>query len=76
MAYRSEWKAEYKSLSQEIRSLKSEIKDLQKHREYAGAHQNILLKQRALATEMLEELKQAKIRAQEQYLASRQLQTA
>ena len=36
-------------------------------------HQYDLLKKKSLATEMLEELKQSKIRAQEQYLASKQM---
>ncbi len=71
LAYRSEWKAEYKKISQIIRGLKREISEAQRNRQYAGASQAILRKWRIDATDMLEERKASKIRAQEQYLAER-----
>lgn len=71
LAYRSEWKAKYKHISQIIRELKQDIREAQRNRQYAGAMQNDLRAWRETATQMLEELKLAKQEAQRQYLASR-----
>jgi hypothetical protein len=77
LAYRSAWKAEYKQLSYEIRETKKDIRELMRNREYAGGLQSSLIRQRAEATAMLEELKLAKVEAQRQYLAAKaQLQLA
>lgn len=69
LAYRSEWKANYKTLSQEIRELRNEIKVTQRAKGYAGSMQYTLLKLRAKATAMIEERKASKAEAQRQYLA-------
>lgn len=77
LAYRSEWKAEYKQLSQIIRGLKVDIKEAQHNNEYAGGMQSSLISWKKNATAMLEELKEAKQEAQRQYLAAKaQLQLA
>ena len=68
LAYRSEWKAEYKSLAKEIRTLKADINETQRAKGYAGYMQYALLKKRATATAMLEERKASKVEAQRQYL--------
>lgn len=70
LAYRSEWKANYKNLSQEIRSLKTEIKETQRAKGYAGSMQYALLKKRAEAKAMLGDLELSKEIAQRQYLAA------
>ncbi len=72
LAYRSEWKAKYQALSQEIRELKTDINETQRAKGYAGSMQYSLLKKRALATAMLEERKESKVEAQRQYLASKE----
>lgn len=71
LAYRSKWKAQYKELSQQIRETKHDIKEAMRAKEYAGRMQYSLLKMRAQATAMLEELKLAKLEAQRQYRESR-----
>jgi hypothetical protein len=71
LAYRSEWKAKYKELSQEIRELRNEIKETQRAKGYAGSMQYTLLKLRAKATSMIEERKASKVEAQRQYLATK-----
>jgi hypothetical protein len=70
LAYRSNWKANYKNLSQQIRDIKNDIKGTQKAKGYAGAMQYELFKMRAKATTMIEELKGAHQEAQRQYLAA------
>ena len=70
LAYRSNWRANYKALSQQIRETKADIKETQRAKGYAGGMQYSLLKMRARATEMIEELKGAKQEAQRQYLAA------
>ncbi len=70
LAYRSEWKANYKALSQQIRETKVDIKETQRAKGYAGSMQYELLKLRKKSTAMLEELKLAKQEAQRQYLAA------
>ena len=69
MAYRSNWKATYKNLSQEIRTLKADISETQRAKGYAGSMQYRLLKLRNEATAMIEERKASKVEAQRQYLA-------
>jgi len=66
--YRTEWKFSYKSLSIEIRNFKREIHASCHHITWSEYSQ--LLKLKLKATEMLQELKEAKILAQEQYQAS------
>ena len=58
LAYRTQWKADYNKLSQEIRNYKRTWK-----------HQEL----KAKATAMLQQLKFAKIEAQRQYLAAKAL---
>ena len=70
LAYRSNWRANYKALSQQIRETKHDIKEAMRAKEYAGSMQYSLLKMRAQATAMIEELKGAKQEAQRQYLAA------
>lgn len=71
LAYRFNWKTTYKSLSQDIRSIRNEIKETQRAKGYAGSMQYQLIKLRANATAMIEELKLAKAEAQRQYLAAK-----
>ena len=70
LAYRSEWKAQYKELSQQIRETKADIKETQRHHEYAGTMQYNLIKLRERATFMIEQHKLSKQEAQRQYLAA------
>lgn len=72
LAYRSNWKAQYKQLSQSIRELTSDIKETQRANGYAGQAQYQKLKLRAQAKAMLEELAAAKVEAQRQYLAAKE----
>lgn len=72
LAYRSNWKAQYKNLSNEIRQTRADIREAQRNREYAGGMQYAALKLRKQATAMIEELKEAKAEAQRQYLASKE----
>jgi hypothetical protein len=72
LAYRSEWKANYKNLSQEIRELRNEIKETQRAKGYTGSMQYTLFKLRAKATAMIEERKASKVEAQRQYLAAQE----
>ena len=68
LAYRSNWKATYNKLSQEIRALKVSINETQREKGYAGSMQYQLLKLRKQATAMIEERKASKIEAQRQYV--------
>lgn len=89
MAYRSNWKAEYKELSQQIRDLKfcrafptanrfEDPKNVERYREiekrlFNNVNTSVewtLYEKRNKATYMLEQLKEAKVEAQRQYLAS------
>ena len=71
LAYRSNWKAQYNELSQQIRELKSDIRQTQQAKEYAGSMQYELIKLRARATFMLEQRELSKQEAQRQYLAAK-----
>jgi 23S rRNA A2030 N6-methylase RlmJ len=71
LAYRSNWTAQYNNLSNQIRELSNDIKETQRANGYAGSMQYQKLKLRAQATAMIEELKEAKMEAQRQYLASK-----
>ena len=70
LAYRSNWRANYKALSQQIRELSNGIKVTQREKGYAGAMQYQKLKLRAQATAAIEEMKGARAEAQRQYLAA------
>jgi hypothetical protein len=72
LAWRQQWKAEYKDLSKRIRLLKLSINEGQRNRQYVGGLQNELRDLRAEATQMIELRKQSKVEAQKQYLASLQ----
>ena len=72
LAYRSEWKANYKTLSHKIQRLKNEIKETQRANGYAGSMQYNLLRQRAFATTMIEGRKESKVEAQRQYVNSKE----
>jgi len=73
LAYRSNWKAEYKQLSKDIRTLKAEMRESGHQITWSEFSQ--LKKLKTNATEMLDALKQAKVEAQKQYLASKANQT-
>lgn len=70
LAYRSNWKAEYKTLSQEIRTLKAQVRESGHQITWTEFSQ--LYKLKAKATAMLEERKEAKAEAQRQYLQSKE----
>lgn len=71
LAWRGQWKAEYRGLSQSIRETKAEIKEMMRNGRWAGGQQWQLSQLRSEATERLELLKTAKAEAQQQYLAAR-----
>ena len=71
LAYRSEWKANYKTLTQEIRTSKTNVSKMQREKGYAGSIQYNLIKLRAQATSILEERKASKVEAQLQYLETK-----
>lgn len=74
LAYRSEWKASYKELSNDIRNLKSEMRE-SGHQITWSEYCNLYnLKNKA--TEMLSQLAAAKIEAHRQYLASKEMSIA
>ena len=60
LAFRSEWKAEYKELSEEIREGKGKIANAFRDGRDASGYQNSRRRNKALATRMLEMLKEAK----------------
>lgn len=74
LAYRSEWKAEYKKLSQQIREFKAEVRGVS-CRNITWQEALRLWKMKKKATEMLIERKESKIEAQRQYLAAQAVET-
>jgi hypothetical protein len=72
LAYRAEWKAEYKQLSASIRKAKLELKNAQREGGASWSHFRACADGKAKAREMLDELHEAKIEAQRQWLAQRQ----
>jgi hypothetical protein len=68
IAYRTEWRATYQELSQEIRALKNIVKDEQ--RSGKGTQQHILQRKRNKAAEMMAELDAAKLFKNEQLNAA------
>ena len=75
IAWRTEWRAEYKALSREIRGTKYKISNTFRAGEYAGPLQNQLSKLRAKANEMLDARETAKKLAAERK-QQRQLEEA
>lgn len=73
LAYRSEWRAEYKQLSQNIRALKAETRKSCHNITWEEALKLWKLKKKA--TEMLTERKESKIESQRQYLAAHAVET-
>jgi hypothetical protein len=69
LAYRSEWKANYKALTQGIRNLKAEMRESGHQITWTEFSQ--LSKLKAKATAMLEERKESKVEAQRQYWLSK-----
>ena len=69
--YRSNWKAEYNTLSNEIRELKKQTRESCHH--ITWSEYLALKRLKDKATAMLEERKASKIEAQRQYLASKEL---
>ena len=69
LAYRAEWKSNYKDLSNQIRELKKEAHASYHH--ITWSEFLAIYKAKQKATEMLAELKEAKVLAQEQYLKSK-----
>lgn len=78
LAARLAWKAAYANLSQEIRDTKADIKESYKSGKYdrAGYSQAEKARLRIQAREMLEELAEAKVEAQRQYVAERHAKAA
>lgn len=60
LAFRAEWKAEYKELSEEIREGKGKIANAFRDGRDASGYQRNRLRNQAMATRMLELLKEAK----------------
>jgi hypothetical protein len=69
LAYRSNWKAEYKTLSQEIRALKTQMRESGHKITWTEFSQ--LMKLKAKAQSMLEERAESKVEAQRQYWLSK-----
>jgi hypothetical protein len=69
LAYRSNWKAEYKTLSQEIRALKAQMRESGHQITWTEFSQ--LMKLKAKAQAMLEERIESKAEAQRQYWLSK-----
>ena len=69
LTYRSKWKIEYYNLSCDIKNLKKETRASYHHITYTEYIKLYKLKEKA--TNMLLELKEAKILVQEQYQASK-----
>lgn len=76
IAWRSEWRTQYKALSREIRGTKYKISNTSRSGEYAGPLQNELRKLRIQANEMLEFRKEAKLLAGERRAAQREMEAA
>lgn len=76
IAFRSEWRAEYKALSREIRATKYKISNTFRAGEYAGPLQNQLRKLRDQANDALDTREAAKKYAAEQREKSRELEGA
>lgn len=76
IAWRSEWRAEYKALSREIRGTKYKISNTFRSGEYAGRLQSELGSLRRKANLMLDARETAKKHAAEQRAKARQLEEA
>ncbi len=76
IAWRSEWRAQYKALSREIRGTKYKISNTFRSGDYAGRLQNELRALQAKANSMLEDRKEAKLHAAEQRAAQREMEAA
>jgi hypothetical protein len=78
LAYRAEWKAEYKANSETIRKLKIEIKEMARSGDVDGAGGAQATRQymRKLQSRALYSLSLAKEEAQRQYLAEREAKAA
>lgn len=74
LAYRSNWKAEYKTLSQEIRALKAQMRE--SGHQITWTEFSALAKLKAKATAMIEERKESKVEAQRQYWISKGMAVA
>ena len=74
LAYRQNWKAEYKAISSKIRNLKKEIKELQKAHQDAGKQQITREMLRLSQRNALVELAEAKLEAARQYEMKRELE--
>jgi hypothetical protein len=68
LAYRAEWKAQYKQLSAEIRKAKLDLKTAQREGTASWRHFRACSDGKARAREMLDQLRDAKIEAQRQWL--------
>jgi hypothetical protein len=68
LAYRAEWRTQYKALSQEIRDLKIVVKDEQ--RSGKGTQQDVLQRKRNKAAAMMTQLEAAKLFKNEQLNAT------
>lgn len=76
IAWRTEWRAEYKALSREIRATKYKISNTFRAGDYAGPLQNQLRKFRDEANVMLDARETAKKHAAEQRAKAREMEVA
>ncbi|HET8688787.1 MAG TPA: hypothetical protein VFM18_19390 [Methanosarcina sp.] len=68
LAFRKEWKEEYLKVSKEIRESKNESKNMQREGRHSYSVYAKLAANRRVANELLETLKEAKQKAQQQYM--------
>ncbi len=73
LEFRQCWKESYAAFSESIRELKSLIRATMRQRDYAGKHQSELHAQKAVATVQLAMLRSAKLEANRQYLAAKEV---
>lgn len=70
---RGQWKHDYAALTKDIRDTKLQIKKAMREGAYPGNLQYTRMKQKRTANEMLEALDNAKVEAQRQYVASKEV---
>lgn len=77
LAWRAEWRAQYKNISAQIRAKKLELKTAFRSNDYVAAYklQRQIPMLRDMATSMLETRKESKEQAAAQYLAAKAAKT-
>ena len=76
LAYRAQWKAEYRALSDDIRQTKRYIREMYAKGRIPSNEQSERVYLALQATAMLEELKEAKLEAARQWAAFREVANA